>query len=201
LFAAVAVLVSLSAAPGFAASYTFDPAHSKAFFSVRHMMVTNVRGELGVITGTVNVDEKDIAKSSVDATVDVTTLTTREEKRDAHLKSPDFFDVAKYPNLTFKSSKVEKAGPGKLKVAGELTIRGVTKPVTLDVEMGEKDVKDLAGHWKRGASATTKINRKDFGLMWNKPLEGGGVLVGDEVTINLDIELQRTETKTVTGSR
>jgi polyisoprenoid-binding protein YceI len=144
------------------------------------------------MTGEVTLDEKDPTKSSVNVEIDASTIDTREPKRDAHLKSPDFFDVAKYPKITFKSTKVEKAGKGKLKVIGDLTMRGMTKPVTLAVEGPTAEVKDIMGGLSRGASATAKINRKDWGLTWNKPLEAaGGVLVGDDVTLSLDVELHK----------
>ena len=172
-----------------AAAFDIDPAHSAATFSVKHLMVANVHGEFGKVTGTVNLDDKDITKSTVEATLDATSIRTHDEKRDEHLKSAEFFDVAKFPTLTFRSTKVEKGAKGKLKVTGDLTIHGVTKSVVLDVEGLSKESKDPWGNVKVGTSASTKINRKDFGLTWNKNLETGGVLVGEEVTINLDVEL------------
>lgn len=196
----LAVLSLVASAGASAASYEIDAAHSSATFSVRHLMVANVRGEFGSLSGTLDLDDKDVTKSKVTAKIDATTINTRNAKRDGHLKSPDFFDVAKYPELTFTSTKVEKNGPGKLKVTGDLTIHGVTKPVVLDTALQEKEVKDPMGNAVRIASATTKINRKDFGLNWNKAIEGG-MLVGDEVTINLDLELRKAEAKTITGSR
>jgi polyisoprenoid-binding protein YceI len=183
--AAAAVLAAPALA--FGATYEVDQAHSAAHFTVKHMMVSNVRGDFGKVSGTVNVDEKDITKSSVDVVIDASTINTRNAGRDGHLKSPDFFDVANHPNMTFKSTKVEKAGEGKLKVTGNLTIRGVTKPVVLDVE-GPSEIKGMDGVMRMGATATTKINRKDFGLNWNKALETGGVVVSDEVLVNLDFE-------------
>jgi polyisoprenoid-binding protein YceI len=186
LFAAAAL-----AAPSLAmaAEYDIDPAHSAASFAVRHLMVSNVRGEFGKVTGSLNLDEKDVSKSTVVATIDASTLNTREAKRDEHLKSPDFFDVAQYPTLSFKSTKVEKAGKGNLKVTGDLTLHGVTKPVVLAVEGPSAEAKDPWGNTKRGFTATTKLNRKDFGLTWNKNLETGGVLVGDEVAVTIDLQL------------
>ncbi len=158
-------------------------------FAVKHMMVTTVKGEFGKVAGKINIDEKDITKSSVDVTIDASTIDTRNEQRDGHLKSPDFFDVTKHPNITFKSNKVEKVGEGKLKVTGDLTMRGVTKPAVLDVEGPTAPVKSpFDGSALIGATATTKINRKDFGLNWNKALEAGGVLVGDEVKVTLEVE-------------
>ena len=174
-----------------ASDWDIDPAHSQANFTVRHLMVSNVRGDFGKVTGTIKLDDKDVSKSTVDATIDVASINTREAKRDEHLKSPDFFDVAKYPTITFKSKKVAKAGTGKLKVTGDLTMHGVTKEVTLDVEGPAKDAKDPWGNVRSGATATTKINRKDFGLGWNKVLETGGVAVGEDVTIVIDVELTK----------
>lgn len=172
-------------------TWEIDTAHSSAQFSIRHLMVSNVRGEFGKVTGTVVYDAKDPKKSTVEASIDVNSINTREEKRDAHLKAPDFFDVAKFPAITFKSKKVEPAGKGKMKIIGDLTIHGVTKTVTLDAEGPATEVKDPWGNVKSGAVATTKINRKDFGLGWNKALETGGVVVGEEVSITIDIELTK----------
>jgi polyisoprenoid-binding protein YceI len=167
-----------------------DASHSSAEFSVRHMMVGNVKGGLGKVTGTVNLDDGDIAKSTVQATIDATTINTGEPKRDAHLKSADFFDVARFPTLTFKSTAVKKKGATRLAVTGDLTIHGVTKPITLDVEL-TPEVKSPMGDLRRGAHATTKLQRKDFGLTWNKTMDAGGVVVGDEVAVTLEVELVR----------
>jgi polyisoprenoid-binding protein YceI len=171
------------------AAWEFDDAHSKAVFTVKHLTVTNVTGKITGIKGSIDIDDKDIAKSSVDVTLDVTTINTDNTKRDDHLKNPDFFDVKKFPVMKFKSTKVEKASEGNLKVSGMMTIRDQTKPVVFDVEGPSAPVKDPWGNMKRGLSATTKINRKDFGLTWNKSLDGGGLVVGDEVKIALEIEL------------
>jgi polyisoprenoid-binding protein YceI len=186
--AAVALLSEAAAAQ--AVQYEIDPVHSSAQFSVRHMMVSNVRGEFAKVTGTVVYDPKNPKASSVEATIDATTVNTHEPRRDEDLKGPNFFDVAKFPTLTFKSKKVEKAGEGKLRVTGDLTIHGVTKQVVLDVEGPSPEAK-MGANIKSGASAATTINRKDFGLVWNKALETGGVLVGDEVKITLEIEMGR----------
>jgi polyisoprenoid-binding protein YceI len=169
--------------------WEIDTAHSSAQFTVRHLMISNVRGEFSKVTGRVNFDGDDLARSSVEATVDVSTINTREPDRDAHLRSPDFFDVAKFPAMTFKSRRVEMNSDGSRKLIGDLTLRGVTRQVTFHVEGPTPAVKDPWGKWRRGASAAAKINRKDFGLTWNAALETGGVLVGDEVSITLDIEL------------
>ena len=188
-FAAVAFgLAFAMPSMALASDWDIDGGHSSAQFSVRHLMVSNVRGEFGKVTGTVKLDDKDITKSVVEATIDVGSINTRDEKRDGHLKSPDFFDVAKFPTITFKSKKVAGKA-GKLKVTGDLTIHGVTKEVVLDVEGPAKEAKDPWGNVKSGAAAFIKINRKDFGLGWNKALETGGVVVGEEVSITLDIEL------------
>ncbi len=186
----VAALVLASPSMAFAAEYVIDSAHSAAQFSVKHMMVSNVRGAFSKVTGTANIDEKDMTKSTVEAVIDATTVNTNEPKRDEHLRSADFFDTAKYPTITFKSTKVEKAGEN-FKVTGNLTMHGVTKPVVLDVEGFTTEAKDPWGNTKRGGTATTKINRKDFGLGWNSVLETGGVAVGEEVAITLDLELNK----------
>jgi len=183
---AAALLLSLPAA---ASTWEGDPAHTTSTFSVRHMMVTNVRGEFGKTTATVHQDDQDITKSTVEVTVDTTTIDTRQEKRDAHLKSPDFFDVAKYPTMTFKSTKITKGEGSKLKVEGNLTLHGVTKPVVFDVDVTPEVTN--RGQTHKGVTASTKINRKDYGLNWNQTLEAGGVLVGDEVSIQVDMELKK----------
>lgn len=189
---AIAALVLASPSLAFAAEYVIDSAHSGANFSVKHMMVSNVRGAFSKVTGSASIDEKDITKSTVEAVIDATTINTNEPKRDEHLRSADFFDTAKYPTITFKSTKVEKAGEN-LKVTGSLTMHGVTKPVVLDVEGFTTEAKDPWGNIKRGGTATTKINRKDFGLGWNSVLETGGVAVGEEVAITLDLELNKKQ--------
>ncbi len=192
---AIASAALLAPAVGLAAELEIDSSHSGASFTVKHMMISNVRGEFSKVSGTFNYDEKDPTKSTVVATIDAATINTRDAKRDEHLKSPDFFDVAKHSKITFKSKKVAKAGEGKLKVTGDLTLRGVTKEVVLDVEGPTKPVKDPWGNMKIGATATTKLNRKDFGLNWNQALEAGGVLVGEDVKVELDLEfLQKATT-------
>lgn len=171
-----------------AANYDIDTAHSSAGFAVRHLAVSNVRGEFAKVTGVVEYDAKDPSKTRVEATIDAASVTTRDPKRDEHLKSADFFDVAQYPVITFKSTKVEKASQG-LKVKGDLTLHGVTRPVVLDVQGPTPEVKDPWGNVRAGASATAKINRKDFGMSFNKTLDSGGLVVGDEVAITIDVEL------------
>jgi polyisoprenoid-binding protein YceI len=172
-------------------TYDIDPSHSSATFKVRHLMVSNVRGELGQITGRVVIDESDLSRSHVEATIDATAINTRDEKRDAHLRSPDFFDVQKYPTITFRSTRVLPGKSGHLQVTGALTIRGITREVTLDVEPLSPEVRDPWGNDKRGVTATTRINRKDFEVSWNAALDGGGLVVGDEVSVTLEVELGR----------
>jgi polyisoprenoid-binding protein YceI len=175
----------------FAATYTIDPAHSTIGFKVKHLMVTNVNGVFEKFKGTVNIDEKDIAKSKVDVTIEMASINTNITKRDDHLRSADFFDVAKFPTMTFVSTKVEKAGADKLKVTGNLTIKGVTRQVILNVEGPTGEIKSPQGDVKRGASATAAINRQDFGVSWSKKLDGGGLVVADDVYISIDTELTR----------
>ena len=182
--------LALAAVAGLqAATYEIDSAHSSANFTVRHLMISNVRGQFSKVVGKVQFDPKNLAASSVEATIDTTTVNTREERRDNHLKSADFFDVAKYPTMTFKSKKFAAAGAGKYKVTGDLTIHGVTKEVVLDLADVTPETKGMQGETRVGGQASTKINRKDFGLTWSKTMDGGGAVVGDEVQITLDLEL------------
>ncbi len=187
----VAVLLSMLPAASPAGTWELDPAHTSVQFKVRHMMVSNVRGDFEKVSGDVTYDEDDISRSSANITIDANSINTRVAKRDKHLKSPDFLDAEKYPFLVFRSKRVERAGEGKLKVTGDLTIRGVTREVVLDVEGPTPPVKDLQGKMRVGGTASTTINRKDFGLTWNKAIETGGVVVGNEVEITIDIELVR----------
>ena len=170
-------------------AWKVDPQHTAAQFAVKHLMISTVRGEFKGVNGAVNWDTQDITKSTVDIVIDTTTVSTGEEKRDGHLKSPDFFDVAKYPTMTFKSKKVEQAGTEKLKVTGDLTIHGTTKEVVLDVDGPTAPVKDPWGNTRVAISATTRVNRQDFGVKWNQSIDGGGVVVGDEVKITIDLEM------------
>jgi len=172
-----------------AALWNIDPEHSSIGFKVRHLMVSNVQGSFGKHSGTVDIDDKDITRSKVEITIDTNSIDTNVQKRDEHLRSADFFDVAKYPTMTFVSKKVAKAGKNKLKVTGDLTLHGVTREVVLAVDGPSQETRDPWGNTRKGATATTKINRKDFGLTWNKALETGGVVVGEEVTITLEIEM------------
>jgi len=171
-----------------AATWDLDPAHTSVQFSVRHLMVSTVRGAFGKVAGTVAVDEQDLTRSKIQATIDAASIDTRIEKRDAHLKSPDFLDVAKYPTISFVSKKIERVAPDHFKVTGDLTLHGVTREATLDVEGPTPEMNDPWGKTRAGAQATTTINRKDFGLTWNQALEAGGVAVGDEVKITIDVE-------------
>ncbi|MGB8932936.1 MAG: YceI family protein [Anaeromyxobacteraceae bacterium] len=184
---ALALVPALAAAQS--STWSIDPAHTHASFTVRHMIISNVRGELGKVEGTLTLDEKDVTKSKVEATIDVAGIDTREPKRDEHLRSADFFDVANHPTITFKSTKVEKAGKDGLKVTGDLTIRGTTKPAVLKVTGPTAEVKDPYGKLRRGVSATTKIERKAFGVAWSAVLEGGGAVVGNDVNVELEVEL------------
>ena len=168
-------------------TYQIDPSHSTASFSIKHMMIAKVHGGFEKVSGTLNYDPANPTTSTVQVSIETASINTREPQRDAHLKSPDFFDVEKYPTITFKSTRVEGSG-GELKVIGDLTIHGVTQQVTLDVEGPSDEMKDPWGNIKIGASGLTKIKRKDFGLTWNAALEAGGFLVGDDVTINLDVQ-------------
>jgi polyisoprenoid-binding protein YceI len=187
---ALAVAAALAAAPAAAqtATWDIDAAHSSATFSVRHLMVTTVRGEFGKLSGSVTFDGKDFAGVTAKAAIDATTINTREPKRDEHLKSPDFFDVATHPTITFTSKRAEPAGPNRFRLIGDLTMRGVTKEVALDVE-ATAPVKGPRGEDRIGATATTKINRQDFGVKWNRTLDTGGVVVGDEVQVTIDLAL------------
>lgn len=181
--------MSTPAAPQTTTStWKIDPVHSGAEFKVKHMMISNVKGQFTAVTGVATLDEADVTKSRIEATIDAASINTRDVQRDAHLKSADFFDVEKFPTLSFKSKRVARAGDGELAVTGDLTIHGVTREVTFDVEGPTLPAKDPWGNTRVGVSATTKISRKDYGLTWNAGLETGGFLVGDDVTVTLDVE-------------
>jgi len=169
--------------------YQIDTSHSAAQFKVRHMMIANVKGEFDKVSGTVNFDPANPAASSVEASIDVSTISTRDEQRDGHLKSADFLDVEKFPTINFKSKKVTATGGDSFNVIGDLTIHGVTKEVKLDVEELTGEAKDPWGNMRRGATAKARINRKDFGMTFNVALEAGGFLVGEDVDLTLDIEM------------
>lgn len=168
-----------------------DPAHSSVSFAIKHMMIATVRGEFGRVTGRVMLDPDDVSRSAVEATVDVAGITTREPQRDAHLRSPDFFDVEKYPVMEFRSTRVTPKGGDRYEIAGDVTLHGVTRQIVLHAEAGSEELKDPYGNMKRAATATATVSRKDFGLHWNVALESGGILVGDEVRITIDVALVR----------
>jgi polyisoprenoid-binding protein YceI len=184
---ATCVLVSLSALAQ-TATWNIDPAHSTAQFTVRHLGISNVTGSFTKVGGTVELDDKDIAKSQISASIDVNSVDTRVEMRDKDLKSPNFFDVEKYPTIEFKSKRITNGG-GKLQLIGDLTIHGTTREVTLDVDGPTPALTDPWGNWRRGISATTSINRKDFNLTYNKLLGTGEAMVGDTVKIQIDAEI------------
>ena len=192
MFRAIAVAAGLflaAASSVQAQAWTIDASHSAAQFAVRHMMVTTVRGDMGKITGAVLFDAAKPAAGSIEATVDVTGINTREAGRDKHLKSADFFDVEKFPTITFKSKKIDPGAAGGFKVTGDLTMTGVTKEVVLDVEPLRPVIKDQRGASRTGTTATTKLNRQDYGVNWSRALDGGGVVVSDEVSVTIDIQL------------
>src|SRR5215470_10499687 len=193
-FSGIAVLASLAttlSAPAGAAnsSWNVDPQHSSAQFAVRHLGLSTVRGAFSKVTGKMLLDDQDVTKSSVEVTIDVNTVDTREPDRDKDLRSEHFFDVDHFPTMTFKSKKVEQVAPAKLRVTGDLTIHGTTKEVVLDVDGPTTPLKDPRGNQHIGFSATTKINRQDYGVKWNAKLDNGGVVVGDDVNIMIDVEL------------
>jgi polyisoprenoid-binding protein YceI len=169
-------------------TWNIDPAHTVAEFKVRHMMISNVKGQFAKVTGVLTLDESELTNSRAEALIEAASLETRDAQRDAHLKSADFFDAEKFPTLSFKSSRISLVGDGELAVEGNLTIRGVTRKVIFSVEGPTPAAKDPWGNTRVAVSATTKVNRKDFGLTWNAALETGGILVGDEATITLDVE-------------
>lgn len=169
-------------------TWNIDPVHSVAEFKVKHMMISNVKGQFTGLRGLLTLDQADLTNSRIDASIDAASINTRDEQRDAHLKSADFFDVEKFPTLSFKSARITRKGDGELTVTGNLSIHGVTRSVTFNVEGPTAPGKDPWGNTRIGLSATTKINRKDYGLTWNAALETGGILVGEEVTITLDVQ-------------
>jgi len=175
----------------FASTWQMDPDHSNLQFKIRHLTVSNVKGDFGKSKGVVTIDEQDPTTLKVELTIDAASINTGHAKRDEHLRSADFFDVAKYPTITFVSRKVTRTDPNRLRVIGDLTIRGVIREVAVDVEGPTPEVKDPWGGVRRGATGTARIHRKDFGLTWNKVLDSGGLVVGDDVDIYVEIELVR----------
>jgi len=186
--AIAACLVALMASYAYADTWDIDPAHTSVQFSVRHMTISNVRGEFTKVSGKVVSNGNDPKQVQIEATIDATSIDTHQPKRDADLKGPNFLDVEHYPTIVFKSKKIEPAGPGKWKLIGDLTIHGATKEVALEVEGPSQQVKDPHGNLHVGAHASATINRKDFGLTWNRVLETGGVVVGEQVAITIDVE-------------
>jgi len=196
MIAAFGVIIVL-VLPGLvsASTWNIDPDHSNIGFKVRHLMVSNVKGSFDKYTATVELNEQDVTQSKVTATIDTSSVNTHVQKRDEDLRSANFFDVAKYPAMTFLSKKVVRTGDDHFTVTGDLTLHGVTREVVLDVEGMSHESKDPWGNIRRGATATAKINRKDFGLTWNAVLETGGVVVGDEVAILLEVEMIKVQAK------
>jgi polyisoprenoid-binding protein YceI len=182
----VSLIVGI-ASPVFAANYKIDPDHSEVGFKIRHLAISNVTGKFTEFTGTFSFDPKDVAASKAEAEINIKSVDTAQRKRDDHLKGEDFFSADRFPQMKFVSKAVETSGADSFKVTGDLTIRGITKSVTLDVSY-TGSAKDPWGNEKAAFSATTKISRKEFGLTWNKALETGGMVVGDEVTITLEVE-------------
>jgi polyisoprenoid-binding protein YceI len=181
---------TLDEIPYLISRYEIDPAHASAQFKVRHLMVSTVRGELGQVTGLVMLDNSDITESFVHATIDVTAINTRNPDRDAHLRSADFLDVENHPTITFESTRIENSDPDRLRIYGDLTIRGVTKEVVLLAEVSE-EIRDPWGNVKRGVTASTRIDRKEFGVSWNAVMDTGGVVVADMIDITIELELIR----------
>lgn len=181
------------AASAHAETWKLDPAHSKASFKVRHLMISNVAGRFGKLEGTVQGDPAKPEAAVVTATIDAASIDTDEPKRDEHLRSADFFEVAKYPTITFKSKAIRNWKDTSFEIVGDLTMKGVTKEVVLSVTDVTPEIKDPWGHAKRGMTATTTIDRTDFGIVWNKALEAGGVTVGNEVKVTIDVELQKAD--------
>lgn len=185
----VAVIAIIAALPAWTQSvWTIDSSHSSVQFQVKHLMISNVRGEFIKMSGRATFDGKNYSTLKAEATIEVSSINTREPKRDEHLRSADFFDAAAHPTITFKSKQVQDVQGNKFKLAGDLTMRGVTRPVVLDVE-ATPVVKGMRNESRIGAQATTKLNRQDFGIKWNRSLDQGGVVVGDEVRIVIDLEL------------
>ncbi len=184
-----AVAVTALVGPALAeTAWEIDPVHSSVQFSVRHMMISNVRGEFLKLKGSVQADDTNLGHSVVEATIETASIDTREEKRDAHLRSADFLDAEHFPTITFRSKRIEPAGKDRWKMTGDLSLHGVTREVVLDVEGPTGQVKDPMGNTRTGAHATTRINRKDFGITWAKAMDGGGVVVGDDIDVTIDVE-------------
>ena len=177
----------LTAAPAHSADWNLDPAHSNVSFKVRHLAVSSVRGEFSAVSGTLHFDQKDIKKTKVNIEIDVASINTNNEKRDGHLRSADFFDVEKYPKMKFVSTHVRKAGEG-LAITGKLTMHGKTLPLTLNVTEVSQTVKGPYGFYRKGFTASAKLDRRKYGLTWSQVLETGGLVVGNEITINIEAQ-------------
>jgi polyisoprenoid-binding protein YceI len=192
--------VLLASASAEASDWRIDPAHSQVGFTVRHMMIANVHGAFGKVQGNIHEDAQDIRRSTVAVAIDVPSVDTLEPKRDAHLRSPDFFDAAKFPTMTFHSTQVSSAGAGKLALSGELSLHGVTRPISMEVTWPAQTARDpVTGARRRAGSARCTLNRKDYGLLWNRSMESGGMLVGDEVQVSIDLELVEVDPNGVTA--
>ena len=174
-----------------AATYQLDTDHSSIQFKIRHLTVSNVTGTFNKIKGSASIEGEDLATLKVEVTIDAASVDTGHPKRDEHLRTADFLDVTKYPTITFVSKKVVKADPGKLRITGDLTLHGVTREITVDLEGPTPEIKDPWGNFRRGATGTARIDRRDFGITWNKALDTGGLVVGNEVGIQVDIEWVR----------
>lgn len=185
--------MSANAPQSSTSKWKIDPVHTNAEFKVRHMMITNVKGQFTGINGEITLDHNDLTKSHVDASIEAASINTREPDRDTHLRSADFLDVENFPTLSFVSTGISRTGVGELEVEGDLTIHGVTKRVAFSVEGPTQAEKDPWGNVRIGLSAQTKINRKDFGLTWNSTLETGGILVGEDVTITLEVQAVKAD--------
>ncbi len=188
MFAAIIFFLPTLAA---ASAWEIDPVHSSIQFSVRHLMISNVRGVFRLFKGNFEIDDKEITKSSADAVIIANSIDTGVEKRDRDLRSGNFFAVAQYPTIAFMSKRITRTGPNSFKMTGDLTMHGVTREVVLDMTGLETVIKDQTGKMRRGANLATRINRKDFGLTYNRVLESGGVMIGDDVDINIELEMIR----------
>lgn len=187
------LLLSASTAAAEPTVWQIDSSHTSVQFAVRHLMVSTVRGTFGKVSGVARLDPNDVTRSSVEATIDATSIDTRDAKRDAHLKDSDFLDVSRFPTITFKSKSVRKVDDTHYEVLGDLTLRGVTKPVTLAVEGSPTPISDPFGKTRLGGVATTKIDRQDFGVSYSKAMDNGGLVVGDELEITIDVELTQAK--------
>jgi polyisoprenoid-binding protein YceI len=191
ILAGLAAVFSLPAAAA-TSEWKIDPPHSSAQFAVRHLTISTVRGAFTKVSGTVQLDDQDITKSSVEVTIDAASVDTRVPDRDEDLRSDRFFEVAKYATITFKSKKVEQVAAGRLKITGDLTIHGTTKEVVLDVDGPTAPIRDPRGNQRMAINATTKINRQDYGVKFNAKMDNGGLVVGDEVFITIDAEMVKS---------